>query len=235
MIWIWLIAVLVMIALFFYAIWRVVKIRQNAQTTEYDIACAGNFEPGTPETKRFISESLTFLDKNGKVLDVAQFERYIVSGESMRLCGIHNNDLLLAEKYLSNSSIAPLEPAILIILRTNAKQGEAKYKVRRSWNFCAVDVNDWWTQSLQEIVQSPAFQKLRMQKIYVGDDELIRDFEKERLPRFREQYPNAEKEKASVIISTTLDTKSNKIHFSIHPVSEIVGIVKYAYTVQKGS
>ena len=35
-----------------------------------------------------------------------------------------------------------------------------------------------------------------------------------------------------IVISTTFDTVKKEIHFSIHPISSIVGIVKESYSIK---
>lgn len=91
-------------------------------------------------------------------------------------------------------------------------------------------------------MSSPEFQEIKKLKgvdgneAYRGDEQVIEDFLKKRLPKYEDKYIKCENPDVwnrTVVISTTFDTDNKYIHFSIHPIANIIGIVNGAFTVCK--
>ena len=71
-------------------------------------------------------------------------------------------------------------------------------------------------------------------KYFDSKDDLLNDFQVNRLANYRNQYLDSETSSErykQVIISTTFHTDENKIRFSIHSVIDVVGIVSESFTV----
>lgn len=85
-----------------------------------------------------------------------------------------------------------------------------------------------------KIMAMPKFRRLNRQEGYKGPEWMIDDLKRKRLYDYKEAYfkdgvcPEQYKD---IIISTTFDTVKKAIHFSIHPVSLIVGNVEESYTI----
>lgn len=213
--------------------------QEQAQDMVYEVACAGTFETGIEEKTISVSlEENQFYDNKGNLLDKNLYNNYVVKGESMCLCGIHDKDLLFVEKGFTQEQLKEIAlPDIFVIRRREAKPGEAKFKIRRGWRICNVQEDDL-TALLEDIIKSDSFQtSVRNKKEYPGDGIMVQDFQEERLAKYRADYitcPNAKKENEVAILSTTLRTDINEIRFSLHPVTAIVGKVGYDFTVEKG-
>ena len=80
----------------------------------------------------------------------------------------------------------------------------------------------------------PKFKRLTQQEGYKGPEWMIRDLKGKRLNDYKSAYfkdgvcPDQNK---YILISKTFYTVTKQIHFSIHPVSLIVGNVEESYTV----
>ena len=64
------------------------------------------------------------------------------------------------------------------------------------------------------------------------------DFFNNRLAKYVQDYPTCKNVKDSnniAVISTTLDTKQNIVHFSIHPYRCVKGEVKYSFGLQENA
>lgn len=203
-----------------------VKMREYRNpVTMYDVACAGTRHGEAEKMKSVSTETDKFLDYEGRPLSVEEFHLFLVSGESMKLSGIHDKDIVFVPKNFSCENEAL--PAVLVLEREKANEGEAKYKIRRGWTVVQHENADF-ENVIRSIINSKKFKTIREDDAYPGDDEILTDFFKERLHRYEKEHP-ADK-RGHILISTTLHTDENKIYFSIHPVESIVGKIAYSFT-----
>lgn len=222
---------LVISALLFIAltIFLFIKMREYRNpTTMYDVACAGMIHGEAEKMKSVSIKTDQFLDHDGRCLNVDDFHLFMVSGESMKLCGIHNRDIVFVPKNYSCEN--ETFPAVLVLEREKAKEGEAKYKIRRGWNIVQYTNADF-EDVIRSIMNSKKFRTVKEDKAYPGDKIIIEDFFNERLKRYEKEHP-ADK-RGRILISTTLHTDEDKIYFSIHPVELIVGKIAYSFTTSK--
>lgn len=228
-------------------IWYVVPLfikrkRETAQLNKkyYPVASAGNYKKTLPAKEESVSVSLNkFYDKNGCKINPDEYLQFVVSGDSMKFCGIHDKDLLFVAKDFRIVQLKKF-PYILVIRRSNFKPGETEYKVRRAWASAHYD-NDEFRNILNQILESSDFKEVKQLKdevgkpVYPGDNVIIEDFIYNRLPKYKERYIDCndfDEWNKTVVISTTYDTDKRYIHFSIHPIADIVGIVKESFTVK---
>ncbi len=200
---------------------------------EYYVACAGSNESNVCEKVSAIDiQACNVCDSEGKPLNLSLYDCFVVHGNSMQYAGINDNDFLLVAKGFIPSSLKSF-PEILVIRYREQGQNKPLYKVRRAWYKGSIDDN------LEEIVENnifhtPKFEKLRSQIGFKSFDWMITDLINTRLSNYKSKYfehgicPEEFKE---IIISTTFDTKNKVIHFSIHPISLIIGAVKASYTI----
>lgn len=197
---------------------------------EYNVACAGSKEGDTCKTVSAIDiQSCNFCDANGTPLNLSLYDCFVVHGESMKYAGIKNNDFILVAKDFTLSSLNTF-PEILVIRYRVQDDNKPSYKVRRTWYKGSID------DDLQEVAKGifdiPAFQTLTKQVGFRSKEWMIDDLTNKRLKKYKDTYNTKECNK-EIIISTTFDTENKEIHFSIHPVSLIVGVVKEAYTIKQ--
>lgn len=174
-----------------------------------------------------------FKDHNGNVLVPADYDLYKVAGECMQYVNIHPNDLLFATKGFDVENYKGALPTVVILKKGTTVGGEPPfYKLRRLWKLC--NFKDDLKEILNSIIQSPEFQEVRRRPNYDGDKALIDDFFNTRLGRYENDYikcayPNVNDEK--IIISTTFHTDIQRVRFSIHPISNVVGKVVAAFPI----
>lgn len=201
---------------------------------EYDVACAGSNDHSSCEKVETIDiEACNFCDKNGKLLNVSQYECFVVHGNSMKYAGINDRDFLFVPKGFELSSLTNESlPQILVIRYRENIENRAKFKVRRTWYKGTID--EKLEEVASNIIDSKAFSKLTQEKGYQGKDWMLNDLKIKRIARYKDAYfkdGNCPTEYKEIIISTTYDTEDEEIHFSIHPASSIIGIVSESYTV----
>ena len=219
----------IMLLMLGYVVYEFRKAKDFAQRCELSVGCAGTFEKGIPE-KYDIGMLVHCLDNEGGELDEKKYMKIIIRGSSMSLCGIDDGNIVAAEKVTSIN--ASELPQVLVLERT-AQKGEARYKLRRAWKCCNVDWDNamWWEPVLKGIIASEEFQSVKNTEMYDGDDVILADFRDKRLERFLSSH--TDHRKMEVIISTTLHTDEKKIRFSIHPMDELRGKVKYVYDIKQ--
>ena len=147
----------------------------------------------------------------------------------MALCGIKENDIVSVDSTKKDFTV----PTILLLRKAYASIDSVEFKLRRTWAIC--DNAEWNTleKTLIKIIDSNKFQSIREAKEYSSDEAILEDFRTVRYKRYKAQFAIDQK----VIISTTLHNGKkeknepyfNKIMFSIHPYSSIVGEVKSVY------
>lgn len=230
------ILVLAFIAIYGLLFFKMIKAREEAygKTLCYEVVCAGDYKKGVKAIKKSVSiTDNKFLDYEGKALDTNKYDHYIVAGNSMKLCGVNEGDILFVPKDFTTSQLRKNLPQILVIKRRNAQKEEAKYKVRHTWIIC--NINEDFSTLLLSLKDIPSFKSLLNTPECDGLDKMIEDFLENRLLKYKEHYPdcnNANSIYHEVVVSTTLHTDSNCIRFSVHPTVLIKGIVQYSFTVK---
>lgn len=229
---------LVLLSWYFWPPFSRKKRRQKLLYSYYPTASAG--DPHEPETAKSVSVDYNrFLNKDKEPLNPNDYEQFVVEGNSMQFCGIHNKDLLFVAKNFRLEDLKVF-PDILVLKHLDAKPGESKYKVRRAWGVAYYEKDDRFEKEVRKIMASKDFQKLKEclcedgSLAYKGDNAVVDDFLSKRLPEYERKYINCKNPdllNKTVVISTTFNTTKKDIHFSIHPIANIVGIVKECYTV----
>ena len=206
--------------------------RAESRLARYLAVSAGTDTEGKSKEAVTVSvETTHFYAPNGTEIDASQYEPFVVSGNSMSLCGIYDKDLLLVAKGFESSQLTDL-PKIAVIKRRNAKPDEIQYKVRRAWKTCLI--TDDLQAVIREVLASAAFKKLQAAEECPDKDVLITDFFETRLKSYKIYYPDCDREQSDfhrIVISTTLHTDINEVRFSIHPLKDVKGIVAYSFTV----
>lgn len=206
--------------------------RAESRLARYLAVSAGTDTEGKSKEAVTVSvETTHFYAPDGTEIDASQYEPFVVSGNSMSLCGIYDKDLLLVTKGFESSQLTDL-PKIAVIKRRNAKPDEIQYKVRRAWKTCLI--TDDLQAVIREVLASAAFKKLQAAEECPDKDVLITDFFETRLKSYKTYYPDCDREQSDfhrIVISTTLHTDINEVRFSIHPLKDVKGIVAYSFTV----
>lgn len=207
----------------------------------YPTACAGTSKSDKPaEVQSVSTEFNKFIGKDGQALDPNEYLQFVVEGNSMQFCGIHDKDLIFVPKEFRIVQLKKF-PYILVLENSDAKEGQSKYKIRRAWGIAQFG-DDRFEADVRKIMDSKQFQEIKDLKgvdgnlAYRGDEQVIEDFLSRRLPKYEQKYiycQNPDNWNRTVVISTTFDTDDEYIHFSIHPISTIIGIVSDSFTVCK--
>ena len=234
--------VVLLILLIWYSLPRLNKKKRALyrNVAFYPPAWAGN-----PKNNNLIESvsvtNNTFIAKDGTTLNPKEYFQYVVEGNSMQFCGIHDKDLIFVKKGFRITDLGLTEfPYILVLKNTSGASDEnTKYKIRRAWGIAQFG-DDRFEKDVRTIMSSPKFQEIKKLKgvdgndAYRGDEQVIEDFLNNRLPIYEDKYikcANPDIWNRTVVISTTFDTDNKYIHFSIHPIVNIVGVVKDAFTV----
>lgn len=213
------------------------------ETVKFNVACAGSEKPFTPQALNVTNLRWdNFKDKNGNKLNKKDFIKFIIKGDSMLLGGIKNNDLVFVRKIKDKTALQ--FPSIMALKRDkNALQKAAQFndkatiKIRRTWRICTLDKSDEEIENiLSEIINSQEFNNLKRidESKFPEAECLVSDFKEKRLKRYREEHEGCNRTDSkdnNAIISTTLDTRTGKVHFSIHPFYSIIGKVEYAFSI----
>lgn len=206
--------------------------RAESRLARYLAVSAGTDTEGKSKEAVTVSvETTHFYAPDGTEIDASQYDPFVVSGNSMSLCGIYDKDLLLVAKGFESSQLTDL-PKIAVIKRRNAKPDEIQYKVRRAWKTCLI--TDDLQAVIREVLASAAFKKLQAAEECPDKGVLITDFFETRLKSYKTYYPDCDREQSDfhrIVISTTLHTDINEVRFSIHPLKDVKGIVAYSFTV----
>lgn len=174
-------------------------------------------------------EYTEYKDSKGNVLNPDLYEKYIVDGESMQFCGIHNNDLIFSTKGVSHLSEFPV---VLVIKKNHITDNCPSFKIRRAW--CVANYDDGLVDVARNLLQTEMFQQIRQLDDYDGDTALIKDFIEVRLPAYEKDFVKCENPNEmdkNVVISTTYHTVDNKIRLSIHPLTKVMGKVVASFAL----
>lgn len=230
-----------LILLVWYSLPRLNKKKRLQSNNEayYPTAWAGNPKDYEP-VKSISVKNNTFVDKDGTEIKADEYYHFVVEGNSMQFCGIHDKDLIFVKK---GFRITDLDlnrfPYILVLRNTVNTDENPNYKIRRAWCISQFG-DDRFENDVRTIMNSKGFQEIKELKgidgndAYRGDEQIIDDFLKNRLPKYENKYikcDNPDTWNRTVVISTTFDTDNKYIHFSIHPIANIVGVVTDAFTV----
>lgn len=199
---------------------------------DYFVACAGSKESeACTKVSAIDIQQCNFCDSNGKPLNLSLYNCYVVHGDSMKYAGINDNDFILVPKNFNLDSLKSF-PEILVIRYREQNENKPYYKVRRAWYRGSIE--DDLVKVAKSIMEMPKFNRLTQQEGYKGPEWMIRDLLEKRLVDYKYTYfkeGECPKRYKQIVISTTFDTIMKEIHFSIHPVSLIAGIVEESYTV----
>ncbi len=199
---------------------------------DYYVACAGSKESDACTKVSAIDIQLcNFCNSDGKPLNLSLYNCYVVRCDSMKYAGINDNDFILVPIDFNIDSLE-IFPEILVIRYRETNGDKPLYKVRRAWYRGSID--DDLEQVANKIMAMPKFKRLTQQEGYKGTEWMIRDLKCKRLDDYKEAYFKngvCPEEYKDIVISTTFDTVKKEIHYSIHPVSLIVGNVEESYTV----
>lgn len=207
-----------------------------------DIACAGSVKPNAPGKIQVVNLQWDKLPHEDTPSENKKDVKYfIIAGWSMLLGGIENNDLVVVDKVkkfedLKLPAIVVLKREPIAIEKALLVGDKAKYKVRRSWTKCSLNQSDEEILKIvQNIIQSDKFNELKSidETKFPPSFDLIEDF-KERLACYKKEHEDCKEknnENHLALISTTLDTTLNKVHFSIHSCKMLIGKVRSAYQI----
>lgn len=221
--------------------WRIIKslnnnrieARKENKRNLFPLVCAGSYISGYGEEGVSASIDINhFYTPEGFEINPKVYRQFVVTGNSMSLCGIFDKNLLFVSKKNSTNDLIDF-PKILVIKRRDAHPNEIQYKVRRAWKKCAI--TDDLSTILNQIIESTNFKNVLSADECPTKKTLIKDFFDIRLKRYKENFPDAENENSEfhdIVISTTWHTDNEKgVRFSIHPIKDIVGVVEYSFTV----
>lgn len=236
-----LLLILIML-LIWYSLPRLNKRRrvQSYNSSVYPLAWAGQPKVSDKGATSVSVDVNCFYDKDGVRIQPDKYLHFVVSGNSMQFCGIHDKDLLFVSK---NFRIVDLTdfPCILVLKNSDPNNTDTTYKVRRAWGIFVYG-DDRFEADVRSIIASEDFKAIKNLKCkdgasaYREDESLIEDFLTTRLPKYESKYincANPDEWNRTVVISTTFDTDEKLVHFSIHPIKNIVGIVKESFTVSR--
>lgn len=211
-----------------------VKLMKKTDTIEFALAGTdeGNIDL-VEKTVRSLDIDI-FKDKSGNILNPSEFLHFIVHGESMQFCGIHNDDIIFVDPSISVNDDNVSFPTVLVLRRLKIRTGRPQYKIRRAWKTCRYSDDAEILATLDGILSSRNFQVIKDLQVYDGDSALVDDFKRIRLPHYLDNYVNCSNpndEDRNVIISTTFHPSDNTIRFSIHPSSAVVGRVVASFNI----
>ena len=234
----WILAIL-STTLFALQIVRVARYQRSIKKAPVlQVVRAGSEKPGALKELKVTNLDLSkFHTKDGNPINYENL--YITMGDSMLLGGIRDKDIVYVEKNPDEIEY----PAFVVIRREPQAIDYAKcindfaeLKIRRAWKECNLgQSNDEISSIIESILSDEKFIKIKQldEKKFPSNEWLISDF-KERLKLYREEHEGCEHEGCDdyiAIISTTLDTMKNRVHFSIHSRKMLIGIVKHVYAM----
>lgn len=209
----------------------------------FDVACAGSVTPSATKNIRIGGVDWNeFCDENETPINKDDYRQFFVRGNSMLLGGISDRDLVFVQRYsckkldVSNPCIAVLKRGKEDLKKRQDVGDNAEYKIRRMWIECDMSLsNDDFKRKILEIINCAKFKKLQSEDPSKFPDEkkLIDEF-MGRLNLYKENYKGCcdkNNDNFDVVISTTLETQIQEVHFSIHSRKMVVGEVKYAFKI----
>ena len=205
------------------------------EKAELHTVCAGSHYENIPSSVTSVSFAYNdFVLQEGKPVNTEAYEGYVVKGNSMQFCGIHTDDLVFVKKGFCLSDLKQF-PSVVVFRNTAAGENQCQYKLRRAWAMCQGRATDEEIfHRVEAIMRTSAYDELRRR---VGDKYdkcgndkfMLSDF-KERWTRYKEKHSDVLDQ--DVVISTTYDVEKEMIHFSVHRVSTLVGIVDFVSNLE---
>lgn len=232
---------IVLYSLVFLAVLGTFGVRvHDGMGVKISTATAGDPHMVVPSAQRLVNlNEKGFFNSDGQKIEYDEYRKFSVAGWSMLLTGIQDGDLLFVKPYGSESDM--IFPCVVVVEREHFSRFDrntAHYKVRRSWAVCHMGGEDL-NQLLDRIISSSEFKGLINESggrnCFMSPEDMKKDFFDTRLRKYLLDYPQckqAEDKNNVAVISTTLDTKRNVVHFSIHPYRCIVGEVLYSFGLQ---
>ena len=221
-----------------YAINRNSKERNKAREElkdrryPYFTASAGTPSRVIPVKAFSIATKYTqFKNSEGVVINPNDYIQFVVIGESMQFCGINHNDLIFLKKGFKLEDLNSF-PVPIVLHRDNAFANETQYKVRRAWGLCKFEACE---ELVEKILDSNEFRdRIATISFFDGKKAMLDDFYVKRLEAYKKKYIDCEcpsDVNKTVVVSTTFHTDTKKIRFSLHPASQVVGIVSDSFSV----
>ena len=220
----------------------VLRIRLT-QGVRLNVALAGDVRHGGPCSRDIVNLNQDgFINAVGKHLRINESTCFSVYGTSMLLCGIQDGDILFTQ--ISKAEDLHF-PTVIVLKRDHLVYDDislgnvAQYKVRRAWAVVQMQNINQLEQQFDSIVQSEEFQHLMGEKNYQmffpSIEDMKKDFFEIRLKKYKTNYPTCDNigdSNCIAIISTTLDKRTNLVHFSIHPSRCLVGEVTDSFGIK---
>ena len=210
------------------------KMREELKDRQYPYftASAGTPSRAIPAKEVSIVTKYTqFKNSEGAVINPNDYIQFVVKGESMQFCGINHNDLIFVKKGFKLDDLNSF-PVPIVLHRDNAFANETQYKVRRAWGLCKFEACE---ELVKKILASNEFrEKIATISFFDGEKAMLDDFYVERLEVYKKKYIDCEcpsEINKTVVVSTTFHTDTKKIRFSLHPTSQVVGIVSDSFSV----
>lgn len=224
----------------------VLRIRLT-QGVRLNVALAGDVRYGGPCSRDIVNLNKDgFINATGERLEIKESTCFSVYGTSMLLCGIQDGDILFTQILKKDEDLHC--PTVIVLKRDHMVYDDislgnvAQYKVRRAWAEVLMQNVKTLEQQFDSIVQSDEFKQLINEKNYQiffpSIEEMKKDFFEVRLKKYKEDYPTYENigdDNHKAIISTTLDKRTNLVHFSIHPRRCLVGEVTDSFGIKEAA
>ncbi len=234
--WAGIIVILLFIAIY---IWGETRTEENVKAIQKGLArgpmntvSAGSHYKDIPRQKECVSPKYNlFRDSYGHQLPTAEFDSYLVQGDSMQFCDILTGDVVFAKKGFRVSDILKF-PTVVIIRNLKAAPDQCQYKIRRAWSICPNNLDEAaYKEIVKSIMASPDYQilKAKASDIYESDDVMLDGF----MSKIKGYQDNCDPSSPAhdIVILSTYDVDNKKIRFSVHSASSLMGIVSYVAAV----
>lgn len=209
-----------------FVVWCILMFILNKRRTniKVPIACAGTGHDKLPRDVSMIKEFIENLAQKSMIPFNSNLKPYFIKGNSMQYAKIFNDSIVLAEK--SNGVIDESElPKVIVLRISDARENECQFKLRRAWKVITHDTTTAnFEHEVLEVVSSSEFQELRNR---IGEhcpsDESLMASALEKFNRRR-----TEGSQETYILSTTYRTERKMVDFSLHRLSSLAGVARYA-------
>ena len=217
----------ILTAIFFIAVIGIICVNKANKTTlsTERVACAGSVDIAYPATVKIkLPNDPLLFSPNISREERESLKRFIVKGNSMQYAKINTNDFV----YVKNAGIDDIRhnlPKICLLMFSPKSPHLADRKIRRTWSIINSNIsNKEFEECLDNILRSDNFCELRST---MGDkcpsDEELKSIAFNSLNRYRVNHTDPQE----LLLSTTFRTERNRLEFSIHPSSSLLGVVGY--------
>jgi hypothetical protein len=174
----------------------------------YKVVKAGEancVRPHTIELRDFTTRKFVFKQK---VVDPADYDIFIVQGDSMSIAGIKDGDVVFTKKLYSSEKYGVNgSPVLIFEIDKDIPGSPVEFKLRKFLSYIDENINfDQWFNELK-------------------DSSKDRDIIFQKYSDCVNKYKNSGD--YSLIVSLTLDIKNDTISYSFHPVKFLYGIVEF--------